>query len=69
MFWYYCAVKTFTVMKKGKELNKNIGSKSFRHVIQRLLVPSVRQQVAAELFRAGGETVLDRMHRICVTQC
>ena len=40
--------------------------------LQRLLIPSVRQQVAglkevpAELFKAG-ETVLDRMHRICVT--
>jgi len=38
-------------------------------------VPSVRQQsrkatgpdeVPAELFKEGGETVLDRMHRICV---
>jgi len=32
-------------------------------------MPSVRQQVAevpAELFKEGGETALDRMHRICV---
>jgi len=52
---------------KGKELNK-----SFHHFVQRLLVPSVRQQVAktgplpAELFKAVGETTLDTMHRICV---
>jgi len=39
-------VKTSTVMRKGKELNKSIGSKSLHHFVQRLLVPSVRQQVA-----------------------
>jgi len=39
-------VKTCTVMRKEKELNKNIGSKSLHHFVQRLLVPSVRQQVA-----------------------
>jgi len=33
-------------MRKGKELNKSIGSKSLHHFVQRLLVPSVRQQVA-----------------------
>jgi len=33
-------------MRKGKELNKNIGSKSIHHFFQRLLVPSMRQQVA-----------------------
>ena len=38
--------KTCTVMRKGKELNKNIGSKSLHHFVQRLLMPSVRQQVA-----------------------
>ena len=27
---------------KGKELNKNIGSKSLHRFVQRLLVPSVR---------------------------
>ena len=35
--------ETCTTMRKGMELNKNIGSKSF---VQRLLVQSVRQQVA-----------------------
>jgi len=58
-------------MRKGRELNKNIGRKSLHHFVQRLLVRSVRQQVAkpqvpGELFIAGGETALDRMHRICV---
>ena len=38
-------MKTCTMMKKGKELNKNIGSKSLHHFVQRLLVPYVRQQV------------------------
>jgi len=33
-------------MRKGKELNKSIGSKSLHHFVQRLLMPSVRQQVA-----------------------
>jgi len=28
-------VKTCTMIKKGKELNKNIGSKSLHHFIQR----------------------------------
>jgi len=38
-----------TMMKKGKELKKNIGSKSLHHFVQRLLVPSVRQQVVGTL--------------------
>jgi len=46
------------MMKKGKKMNTDIGSKSIHHFIQRLLVPYVRQQVA--------KPVLDRMHRICV---
>ena len=62
-------------MKKGKELNRSIGSKSLHHFVQRLLVPSGQtasrkatgpDEVPAELFKAGGETALDRMHRICV---
>jgi len=39
-------VKTCTKMRKGKELNQNIGRKSLHHFVQRLLMPSVRQQVA-----------------------
>jgi len=35
-------VKTFTVMRKGKELNKSIESKSLFHFVQRLLVTTVR---------------------------
>jgi len=64
------------VIRKRKELNKSIGSKSLHHFVQRLLVLSIRQQVAkpqvlmrpvpAKLFKVGGETVLDRMHKICV---
>ena len=38
--------KTCTTMRKGMEMNKNIGRKSFHHFVQRLLVRSVRQQVA-----------------------
>jgi len=34
------------MIKNRKELNKNIGSKSLHHFVQRLLMPSVRQQVA-----------------------
>jgi len=64
------------MMKKRKELNnKSIESNSLHHFVQSLLVPSVRQshkatcpdEVSAELFKAGGETVLDIMHMsICV---
>ena len=39
-------VKTCTTMRKGMELNKNIGRKSLHHFVQRLLMRSVRQQVA-----------------------
>jgi len=39
-------VKTCTTIKNGKELNKNIRSKSLHHFVQRLLVPYIRQQVA-----------------------
>ena len=38
-------MKTCTVTRKAKELNKSIGSKSLHHFVRRLLVPSVRQQV------------------------
>jgi len=38
-------VKTCTVMRKGKELNKDIRSKNLHHFVQKLLVPSVRQQI------------------------
>ena len=48
-------------MRKGKELNKSIGSKSLHHFIQRLLVPSVRQQVAKP-------QVLMRSQRNCSKQ-
>jgi len=33
-------------MRKGSELNKNIGRKRLHHFVERLLVRSVRQQVA-----------------------
>ena len=72
-------MKTCTMMKKGKELNKNIGTKSFHHFIQKLLVPSVRQEVAKpqvpmrsqqNCSKKGGETVLDRMQGlVCGTVC
>ena len=67
-------MKTCTVMRKEKELNKNIGSKSLHYFVQRSLVSlsdksckaTGPDEVPAELIKAGGETVLDRMHRICV---
>jgi len=40
----YC--EECTTMRNGMELNKNIGSTSLHHFVQRLLVQSVRQQVA-----------------------
>jgi len=62
-------VKTCTMMRKGMELKKNIGRKSLHHFVQRLLVRSVRQQVAkpqelmsddvpAEMLESG-KTALD----------
>jgi len=39
-------VKTCTMMKNKKKLNKNVGSKSLHHFVQRLLVLFIRQQVA-----------------------
>ena len=41
-------MKTCTVMRKGKELNKSIRSKSLHPFVQRLLVPSVTQQQVAK---------------------
>ena len=39
-------MKTCTTMRKGMEMNKNIERKSLHHFVQRLLVRSIRQQVA-----------------------
>jgi len=39
-------VKTCTTMRKGMELNKNIGNKSLHHFVQRLLERTARQLVA-----------------------
>jgi len=47
--------------EEGKELNKNFGSKSIHHFIQRLLVPSIRQQ-------AGKPQVLMRSQQNCSKQ-
>jgi len=54
-------------------LNKNIGSKSLHHFVQRSLVPFVTQQVAKpqvmirswETCSKPEERVLDRMYRMC----
>jgi len=64
------------MMKKGRKLNENIGSKNLHHFVQRLLDRAIRQtacrkatgpdEVLVELFEAGGEAVLEKMHRICV---
>ena len=39
-------MKTCTMIKNKKKLNKNVGSKSLYHFVQRLLVLFIRQQVA-----------------------
>ena len=66
-------MKTCTMIKKGKELNENIESTScisFRgclcHPSDSSCKATGPDEVPAEVFSAGGETVLDRMHRICV---
>jgi len=68
-------VKTCTMINKGKELNKNIGSKSLQHFalhseVARAIRYTVSRkatgphEVRAELFKAGGEKALDKIHRI-----
>jgi len=48
-------------MRKGKKLSKSIGSKSLHHFIQRLLVPSVRQQAAKpQVLMSPSKTVQSR---------
>jgi len=69
-------LKTCTVMQKRKELNNNIGSKCLHHFVQRLLVPSVRQQVAKTQVLMRSQQNCSKqderqywtaLHRICVT--
>ena len=56
------------------ELNKNIGSKPppRRSEVARAIRQTARRKatgrddVPAELFKGGGETALNRVHRICV---
>jgi len=59
--WKGCCEDLYgTRTKKRKELNKNIGSKSLHHFAQRLLVPSIRQQVAKVQMRSHSRTVQSR---------
>jgi len=54
-------VKTCTVMRKGKKLSKSIGSKSLQNFVQRLRVPSVRQQAAKpQVLMSPSRTVQSR---------
>jgi len=59
------------MMKKRKELNKNIGAKASTISSRGCLFhPPVKQQVAkphipAKPFKAKGETALDTMHKMC----
>ena len=62
-------VKTYTVTRKGKELNKNIGSKSLHHFVQRLLVPSIRQQVAKPQVLMRSQQNCSKQERRCWTEC
>ena len=63
-------VKTCTMMMKEKELNKNIGSKSLHHFVQRLLVPSVRQQVAKpQVLMRSQENCSKQEERQYWTEC
>ena len=62
-------MKTCTVMRKGKELNKSIGSKSLHHFVQRLLVPSVRQQVAKSQVLMRSQQNCSKQERQYCTEC
>jgi len=67
-------VKTCTTMRKGMEVNENIGRKPppLRSEVARAIRQTASRNatgpddVPAELFKAGEETALDKMHRICV---
>jgi len=62
-------VKTCTETRKGKELNKNIGSKSLHHFVQRLLMPSVRQQVAKPQVLMRSQQNCSKQERRYWTEC
>ena len=70
-----CTTTSNWMQQTLRNWTKNTGSKILHHFVQRLLMPSARQQVAKprvlirsqkKMFKAGEETLLDRMHRICV---
>jgi len=57
-------------MRKGKELNKSIRSKSLHHFVQRLLVPSVTQQVAKpQVLTRSQQNCSKQEERQYWTQC
>jgi len=60
-------------MRKGMKLNKNIGRKSLHHFVQRLLVRSVRQQVAKPqvlmTFQQNCSKREERQHWTECTEC
>ena len=63
-------MKTCTVMRKGKELNRSIGSRSLHPFVQRLLVPSVRQQVAkAQVLMRSQQNCSKQEERRYWTEC
>ena len=63
-------MKTCAVMRKGKEVNRSIGSKSLHHFVQRLLVPSVRQQVAKpQVLMRSQENCSKQEERQYWTEC
>ena len=62
-------VKTCTAMREEKELNMSIGRKSLHHFVQRLLVPSTRQQVAKPQVLMRSEQNCSKQERRYWTEC
>ena len=63
-------VKTCTTTRKGMALNKNTGRKSLHHFVQRLLVRSVRQQVAKpQVLMMSQQNCSKREERQHWTEC
>jgi len=57
------------LMRKRKELNKSIGSKSLHPFVQRLLEPSVRQQVVKPQVLMRSQQNCSKQERPFWTEC
>jgi len=65
-----CRQMEMILLPRWKELNKNIGSKSVHHFVPRLLVPSIRQQVAKkQVLMMSQQNCSKQEERPYLTEC